>query len=324
MLTETAPGHMGRGFYSSENMYPPLLGDLEHRPHESVIAVLNSCAQRQKEALLTYDALSIDVQAGELLDGIQLYRSHVAGKHAEDARSAIATKYQEADWQQEDHSMFSHIAKRLAQFDEYRVVTDVDGTLTQNPSDYLTRLTPGSAIGEPMLQEHGREHFARVFVQVWQPLLSHVPWQFRQGGRRVPLREGVADFFQTQKEQGRTVEIISANFRPFVEGVLDQIPKAEGSTIYAVDADSIVATDKGTILTDIALSHPEKAIIYVGDGSSDEAALDARDIVACYFALEGNSFEKRLQEEGLPYFSYRTYSDISLQLAHLTDSVAQK
>jgi len=102
-------------------------------------------------------------------------------------------------------------------------------------------------------------------------------------------------------------------------GGLDKIPKAENISVFAVTENSIIPTAKGDLLTHLAQADPSKAVIYIGDGASDLPTIQARNLVASYFALDGSEFAKSLEHEDLPYFSYRNFLDIRLKLQKINN-----
>jgi 2-hydroxy-3-keto-5-methylthiopentenyl-1-phosphate phosphatase len=117
--------------------------------------------------------------------------------------------------------------------------------------------------------------------------------------------------------KGIPITVISTNFTPFVEGVLNRLPKpAEGShRIHAVDRGNVLSTQKGHVIQTLAVENPNAAICYVGDGASDIPAIDASSVVAGYFALHGSSFERALKERNIPHLPFRTGHDIRAGLA---------
>lgn len=94
--------------------------------------------------------------------------------------------------------------------------------------------------------------------------------------------------------------------------------KSARMLFYAVDADNITSTDKGTLVRHLAKKGAERAVVYVGDGSSDFPALDAHELVACYFGLKDSKFADELAERGLTHFTYETSHDIRLKLEQLS------
>lgn len=243
------------------------------------------------------------------------------------ARETLEGRYEQADALPHT-SQLERVRNRLAQFEgAAALVSDVDLTITtksvEDERDYLKRLIPGSVRAEEIMEEQGREVFPVVFVTIWQPYLQDPEGAklFRTGGYFVPIRNGVEEFFSNAQATGTELRLISANFAPFIEGVIEKIPGNEAVTsIEAVTADDITATQKGLIIEDYAKSDPNRPLIYIGDGESDIPAIDKdryTSVVAAYFALEGSEFADALAERNLPYFSYRDFNDINKTLQQL-------
>lgn len=288
------------------------LGDLEHRDFDTTLFVINRVAALYLKSSLQGEPDHI-AQKTHLLEGqIDQFRAYEADfTHYPPEAGCIAERYIQNERGAED--MEARVAARLGNLDPY-LVTDLDGTITEDPTQYLDKI-PGSRIGEPFLAQKGRDSFAEVHARVWQPLLRDAPTLFEKAGKHAPLRKGVDRFFQYANERELKQTVLSANFEPFVHNVITKIPTAEYVSIYAVTADSITSTDKGTMIRHLAKTDPKRAVIFIGDGSSDIPSLEAQEYVACYFALENSSFAKALKERNLPHFTYRDFDDIRLQLS---------
>jgi 2-hydroxy-3-keto-5-methylthiopentenyl-1-phosphate phosphatase len=264
------------------------------------------------------DALRVEFYQAQLAS----FRTFVADEsnYAPDTSITIKQRYEQADRISGGESLDVRIARRLSQFPKgISVKTDVDGTLTKDPSDYLEKLIPGSMVAEPLLARYSRTSFPAVFSSTWFGLLDKSPDVFFSAGTQVPLREGVPEFFEWATPEIASVSVVSANFEPFVEGVMSQIPKAETVNLRAVNQWSVVVTDKGTLLTHLAKRSPDRAQFYIGDGTSDLEAITACEFIACYFALEGSSFAKALDEASLPYYTYRDFYDVKAKLEQLLE-----
>lgn len=235
----------------------------------------------------------------------------------------IAARFILADIQTIGKTPEEKARTRLEQADGIHGAMDVDGTLTVDPDSYLERLIPGSRPAEKMLKTHGREAFPLIFPLTWQHGLRTTPEDFRVGGLQAPLREGVNEFFQYAKDTDMTTSVVTANFDEFTSGILDQIDTApENMDVWAISRDSIASTDKGAVVTTIAIKDPNKAVIYFGDGSSDLPALEAAPVVAVYFALKDSKFAKQLAELAekgkVVYFEYETFYDVTKKLREIT------
>ena len=240
--------------------------------------------------------------------------------------TAIAAKLQTGDYEtfagEHTPTMDEWVLHRVAQFNgDIAIGSDVDKSLTQH-ADYLQYI-PGSVQAENYMahSDHGRETFPLMFARYWrEALTTSMADNFYLIGSHVPLREGVPEFFGLTEQAEIPVSITSANFRPFVDGVMNHLPIVNNIyTTTAVEVDDITATDKSTVVRRLARNLSDRAFFYIGDGESDLPAMDeeARQVVACYFALEGSIFAKQLEAEGLPYYTYRDFRDITATLQRL-------
>ena len=314
------------------------LGDLTSLPPDMRTQVLNDVASRAFRERTVLDDLRIQAETQRLRSELDEFRIYVQNpnNYPPNASGTIKSLYQEADNKSLESNMETRVAARLTQFEKLHIVMDYDGTITDHkkpleglseftssdPRDHLTTLIPLSTIAEPMLKKNGRDNFPEVFSASWQYFLQDERGRqvFRLNGSYVPIREGVDRFFGFAKEDlDAKLTIVSANFEPFVMGGLDKIPKAENISVFAVTENSIIPTAKGDLLTHLAQADPSKAVIYIGDGASDLPTIQARNLVASYFALDGSEFAKSLEHEDLPYFSYRNFLDIRLKLQKINN-----
>lgn len=284
-------------------------GDFRERSFELNLAILNASAKLMWEERLArcpQDLLDIEKS---LLAEIAISRGYVAynKNYSKDALQ-ISAKLKSADEKSGGVDMLQRAANRFSVFQNFpRQITDFDGNITSDVS-HIDKI-PGSEVAEPLLAEYGREIFPKVFTRIWRELLIHSPQLFREAGKYAKVRAGVNEFFRYMKDHGATVEILSANFRPLVEGILETIPHARGERIWAVEEDSILSTDKGTIVEHAAKSDPDTPLIYVGDSSSDIPALEASSYVALWLAPEDSSFAKVLKDRNLTHLTYKTWFD---------------
>jgi len=292
------------------------LGDLADMDHDTAIAVINTALRRyhalHEEELIEGVFPRAVIEKAVQLDGdiTELRKTVIEAVQTPDAEK-LKAKICLADEQSEGMSPKDRFLHRLSQFARIRIVTDFDGTLTEDPNSYLMRI-PGSSIGEQMLVDHGRQSFAYAAALSWVHPLQKTPEAFRQVGKDVTLRNGVKETLDEAKAnpQVKDITILSANFEPIVIGGLDQLESsADGVRVLAVTPDDIRSTDKGSILTLMALEDIDTAVFFLGDGSSDEAALAAHGFIAGYGALENAGFAKQLKaanEDGLvaPFFLY--------------------
>lgn len=264
--------------------------------------------------------MSIHAQRQTLLNSMEVDKRALTA-HTE-KEQAIIKRYMNADDEAKkvNASMDKRVKLRLAQYNEgIDIASDVDKTITLK-AEFL-RLFPGSAIAENHMDhpENGRAVFPLMHVLFWRPALKIVPHIFRKVGKRAELRPGAIEFFQKIKDHRIPTQLVSANFKLYVDEIANQLPEGSIEEIRAVEADDIASTDKSTVVRNRALKYPNRALIYIGDGESDYPAMDkdARRVVACYFALEGSDFAKALELEGLPYYTYKDFNDITFILERL-------
>lgn len=247
-----------------------------------------------------------------------------------DTYDLIVGRYEKTDRETQGEGMETRVAQRIALFRGVNVAIDFDGTITRDHKRYIedNEVIPGGRHAEPRLKTEGRSKFSDIYAETWWLLMADkVGVQiFREAAQQayreklILIREGVGRFFAYAKEIGAQSIIVSANHEPFVYGVLDQllnvarIEEVEGTAVYAVSPDNMIAIDKATIVRHLALSNPDRALIFIGDGTTDIPALGASELIAASFALKGGDFAEELERRGLPYFSFTTFYDIINQL----------
>lgn len=305
-----------------------LQGDFAHFNHSTKLYLINKAlgqyGDNYKEALTSDNGVRekalerkayVSAEVAKLQGQLADYREFVDRFPAE-VKERVTGRYAKAKASlPEDAPMNDKIAARLAEFNGVQIIADVDKTITLHDK-YLPNI-PGSHHAEKEIKEKGRDIFPEALVRYWREAMIVDPEAFADVGRNAPLRPGVPEFFKRAKESGVKADVLSANFMPLVEGVLEQIPDAEGANVWAVTHNNVIATDKGTVLKHNALMDPEKAVIFIGDGNSDIPALEAASTVAVYFALDGSSFAKELEDKKLPYITYRDFNDINVKLEEL-------
>lgn len=311
------------------------LGDLSHQPVDVRTHIINASLIKTLETRTTLDELRIQKETQRLKAEVDEFETFVQNpsNYPTGSRETIISFNKEADNNTKGQDIETRVAARIAKFNGIHIVLDYDNTITDNtqplnslsgltqtnPLSHLETLIPGSILAEPLLKDQGRGKFAEVFVNTWQVVLkdpkgSHF---LRSAGTHTPFRKGVSDFFAYAQNRDAKLTIVSANFEPFVMGGLDQITEAEGTNVLAVTDKSIIPTAKGAVLLHLAQKDPSRGLIYVGDGESDKPAIQAKDLIVCYFALEGSGFAKALEEEELPNFTYRDFNDITLKLQQI-------
>ncbi len=303
-------------FHTQPSQLRENLGDLAGRDHDTAVFIINTSVRRFVENRNGHSP-NVDQERDRLQGEIVSFRNSV-DNYLPQVADAIRERYHFADVNTYGTSMNERLRRRLGT-QKLNIVTDVDGTITQNPKDYLLSL-PGSAIGEELLTVNGRETFPDVFASTWQEALRKAPSLFKKVGQGVPIREGVREFIQTAKQKEWPITALSANFLPFVEGVFDQIPEIQGSEIIAITSESLLATDKGSVLRYLAIKNNQNAAIFIGDGGTDLPSLDAHDVIAWYYALEGSVFAKELALLRMPHSTYRNFHDIRLELEEIKAS----
>ncbi len=299
-------------------------GDFADRQLSEVLAIINNTARKSFENYKNDPNESHVAQKGrELRAHISMARDYVSkDSHYAKESSSIPVKYIAAEIlnKGKNLSMEERVANRLKQFENFNVISDFDGTITEDPTLYLNHI-PGSEIAEPALAASNRTNFPEVFAGTWQGILKDAPSLFESVGEHITFRRGIKTFLQYLRRGGNDFTILSANFFPVITAALPKITE-DRTRIYAITPDDITSTEKDIIIRHEAKNNPEKAIIYIGDGSSDLPAIEAKDYVACYFALEGSSFAKELAKNNLPHFTYKDFNDIQLKLAQLKKLVA--
>lgn len=295
--------------------------------------------KRETEGTVEED-LIIAREVQSLMDEIAA-RKALLKTRADDLKN-IAIIYRTADAQfermlppgelKEDH-MDDWVRRRVQRFNGFHVATDIDKTVTTTDA-YLPYI-PGSVDAENYMAAkpgNERDYFPLMFVRDWHEPIKDFADTLHRVGQRAPLRPGVREFFQTPD---LPITITSANFMPFVTGVRSQLPQENIQGAYAVEIAagshrddlsereayglsqqrSIFATEKNLVVREVALTHVDRALIYIGDGGSDLNALDER--VAFYFALRNGSFAKELKAAGAPFYEYDDFHDIQDKLIEL-------
>lgn len=305
---------------------PQELGDLSHRTHEEKLKIINGTVQKYYDALPPETPRHIADTVAKLREDIASFRTNVTEFFAP-TNAQIAERYRKADRASVQLSPIDRARMRLDQCEEgVHVISDFDGTISDLSWNYLP-LIPGSAIIEPAMQDE-RDKFPEHFAKGWRPILSKLPAVFYEAGQQIPIRSGVPDMLALCNEQNIPFDVLSANFEPVVKGGLSQLPDAQNVRIFAIKPDSIAASDKGTYLRALAAENPNRMLLYLGDGSSDKAALDAADQIGVFFALDGSSFHKELAQEQqkraaegtseIIFFTYKTFHDIKDKVQELT------
>lgn len=296
-------------------------GDLQGREHVQILEYINNCA-----ALSIQDARArgfenpteiVQATITLLQEGRENYREYVNNpkNYEEGASERILERYRRVDAQTIGKSPRERMIARMNSGAGIIWVTDMDGSITKSPDEYLMHIPGsgkvGSGLAEDLLGELGRDEFIRVFAQVWHPILKQAPAIFREAGRTATPLEGTKELFQHLHRKGVPIHIDSANFMPVAdEFVRTHLPVIDGEIhIWAITDKSIISTDKGNVLKDIALQYPEYAVFHTGDSDSDKDSLQAEPYLGGFLARAGLGFEKVLMKKGSLYLPYKTHHD---------------
>lgn len=280
------------------------LGDLAWRRPEESSAIINSALQgyvNNRNGLTP----NVDLDSEMFLRQITDFKRTI-GLRVQNEASPIQDTYRQADIKAIGKSTQEHLNLRLGK-KKLNLVLDSDGTLTTNDRDYL-KISPGNGVGDRLLDALGRDKFYDVFASTWRMPLQMYPSLFYTVGKeRAKLRPGVTEFIKVANEKVIPLTILSANFEPLVQGILDQIEGSETASLLAVTPDSILSTEKGACLNQLALNNPDNAVIFIGDGSSDIPAIEARENIGWFFAPEGSKFAQELERQKVRHHS--TFTD---------------
>ena len=197
-----------------------------------------------------------------------------------------------------------------------RFVFDIDNTITvENPEyPYYEKLVPGTEFADPYMASHekGREVFASVHPRGWAQVQDRLPETFQSVGSLVQLRPYMDELIGSLKDDGCSVEVLTAGMAPLAAGILGQLKKS-GSRIdkvHSIRTDDVTSNYKALSLKHIALLSPDYPIAFVGDGSSDRPAAQKDVPAAVRYALAGGGFERALKETRQVYIPFTTGRDI--------------
>jgi 2-hydroxy-3-keto-5-methylthiopentenyl-1-phosphate phosphatase len=226
-------------------------------------------------------------------------------------RSEIHNK---ADTLTKNSSYGEQIIGRFNQYSEIQIVCDMDNTITDHSKQPKQGLVDHHLLGSAVFDPHlgpDRKYFPEVFAAGWQKLVTNYPEVFAHGGKLAVFRDGMPELLEELSQNQNThVIILTNNFKPYVKQVLSRIPGSEKFRSISITNNHILSTAKGDVLKVIAHKYPERALVYIGDGSSDIPTLSAKEVVAGYCALKDSSFEKELRQNNLVHVSYNTGHDL--------------
>lgn len=242
----------------------------------------------------------------------------------------------EADAQTEGLPEEHRAAARLAKFDGIQIATDHDGTWTDlegkidigedisfvPENNYLEDLIPTSTHAEYLLKKHTRVVFPFVYASLWRPYLRDELGEqlFRNAGHYLPVKDGARALMDYFGAQNTKVTFVSHNFKPIIEGLLDQVGSQTPVDIRAITHDNLDTLDKSATLHALVKEEPTKPIIFMGDGETDFDIVEAyrKGIIAAIFALKEDGFDTMLTDHKIPHFTFRDLHDIRVKLEELT------
>lgn len=270
-----------------------------------------------------YSLLSPEIRARSrvLKAGIIGLRWQVEEVMAQVCLKAVRERQRQGELSAQRNDWEGQIATKIRQFEGIQVVSDLDNTITDHSK--IKKEGPvdptllGSALADSLIGSD-RRYFPEAFAAIWESLIRDYGNVFYEGGQNAPLRDGMGELLRSLAGNQVRVSILSTNFLPFVAGCLDQIGVRQSVIINAAKEGDITASAKGDMLKWLALTNPKKALLYFGDGATDLPTLEAKEAVSGYFALEGSTFARELQENNIPHLTYRTGDDIRHALAQVT------
>lgn len=187
------------------------------------------------------------------------------------------------------------------------IVFDFDNTVTDFEKyrpDVIDPLLVGSESLDPLIGTD-REYQVPIIASVWQPIAKTSSDIFAEGGAQVPFREGMKELLEfLVKQKGVAVKIISTNFAPFVESALRGIEGAEKIETFCIRDQDARSTEKGDLLRKIQLRNRKSVLEFVGDGSSDLTALKAASIVPGFHAVQGQSFDREMNNRQIAHTTF--------------------
>ena len=315
---------------------PPLPNPLDHTFKDAVMVyqvfkMNKKWDEQQRDALLS-SVPEIHSAAWkrwqELEEQVALYsrintvaKNLLATPEAVRILEEVREKYRQADRQfasldgsrlEGMPAMIERVALRLSYFSGCQVGTDVDMTLSTGDNDYLAFIL-GNPQLENIMKKNSRDAFPWAVARyVREPLLT-LQENFWRIGKKMKMRPGVPEFFQLAQKKAMPITIISAQFRPIVEGFLaDKIPEVlKRARINAIDANDISASDKSTVTAQSVLTNPDQAMLLYFDGLTDAGCFQgsAAGLSACAFVLEGSEVVNEVRDSGMPFFTFRDFHD---------------
>lgn len=269
-------------------------------------------------------------EVAHLLNAYEQMNSHA--QHVKEAlsnglstwSSYIEQAYKTADGLTHNKSKESIAAARIATLGgKFLAVSDFDNSVTEGDSH--VRQMPTAQL-EHLLQQYGRDRFTELSLTTAHRMMQRDKRAMRDVGRKhVVFREGFGKFIQyTQEIKAPRPVILSANYEDILYGALENKPQAHGNVeILSITPESDLSRHKDLILKYLAANNYENAVFFIGDGSSDAPAIDARQNVAFYFALKDSSFERMCEKAGVVYFEYQDFNDIRLKLQEIMSQVPE-
>jgi len=200
-----------------------------------------------------------------------------------------------------------------------RVYCDFDGTITNQDTivflterfgagpEYRRAVVEAIKSGEISVSEGIRRELATIRA-TWDEAVAALDKEIR-------VDPGFGDFTLWCKEAGIPVVVLSSGMMPVVQHFVGRfgIPLHA----HAVDVEPggwiyrrLPEQDKESILSAIS---PEDRVVFVGDGTSDVAALPYVDLL---FAKEGRFLASYCRREGIPFIPFGSFQEV---LTHLQE-----
>ncbi len=246
------------------------------------------------------------------------YRKVLSDLHESVTNTKAKTQFSEieARYQNNSQKPIGEHMNDIRKGAERTVVFDFDNTITDS-SKYRPGVADPLLLGSQWLDYligKNRVYQVPVIAGSWQPLAYTYPDLFADGGKQVPFRDGMKELLETLIKNKINVKIISTNFAPFIESAIKRIEGGENVEVFCVRHKDVRSTQKGDMLKMIQLENPNHVLEYVGDGSTDFSALEARGIIPGFHALQGESFDRLTSQQNIPHFTFKNGYELAQNL----------
>lgn len=237
----------------------------------------------------------------------------------------------------------TNLVRAASRFDAFDLqplcLFDLDHTSNVDNAEFYGKVTPGTPFAEPQMAEYGRGVFLNVFARAWGPTLDQFEQTYQSAGKafvkkgnlwvrpdadeiearpggeedgKFLLRPGINQLQAQLIEEGSRLGILSAGLDPRAKAMASQLDMRDFFEIFqTITKDNVNSNNKALGIQDIAFKNFNRLVAFWGDGGSDQSITEKEpsEIVGCCFALKGGSFEAKLQEAGMLYFSYTNHFD---------------